>query len=77
MVSSPYMLTGWGERSSFGWGSLGPPVGRGNRATRGGKGNEGSGAVEGRVELIGQGLLAWETVQSSLPLTLLRAGSWI
>lgn len=24
MVSSPYMLTGWGELSSFGWGCLGP-----------------------------------------------------
>lgn len=64
MVSSPYMLTGWGELSSFGWGCLGPHTGLWEQCHpwREGNGREGSRAVERRVQLSGRGLLAWELV---------------
>lgn len=52
MVSSPYMLTGWGERSSFGWGCLGPRTGpwEQNHRWREGERGDWGGREEGGAE---------------------------
>lgn len=62
MVSSPYTLTGWGELFSFGWGCPGPHTWLWEQSHPWREGKGGSGAIERRVELSGQGLPAWESV---------------